>query len=413
MWQDRRAWVMAALGFASGLPLMLTLTTLRQWLVEHGAPTAVIGLTANIGLAYTFKFLWSPVLDHVPAPMGLHRLGRRRGWMLAMQPCLVAAIAALAASQSAGQAIAASATIALFSATQDIAIDAWRIEIFSRDEQGLATAIYVWGYRVAMLAASGGVLAMAGIVGWPTALLLIAGLMALCMIATIAAGEPVGPARTDRVGTMLDRARRAILDPLLEFLARPGGWVILAFVMLFNLGEAMAGVMLTPLYRFLGFTRDNVAGTSVFSLVGTLAGIAAGGLVVRRIGLNRALIATGFAQTIAMGMYVVLAGHPGDTTLLYATVALEAFVQGVATASFLAYLSSLCAAEFTATQYALLTSLAVVGTHTLGGFSGYLVDAAGFPGFYALAMLAAFPAMILMLLILKRFPASGDRAWTR
>ena len=412
MWRDRRAWIMAALGFASGLPLMLTLTTLRQWLVERGTPVAVIGLTANIGLAYTFKFLWSPLLDHVAAPLGLSRLGRRRGWMLATQPFLVLAIIAMAASATPLQAIIAAGVIAFFSATLDIAIDAWRIETFSRDQQGLATAIYVWGYRIAMLVASGGVLAMAGRIGWQGALFVIAALAASCMLATLAADEPAIPEQSTRPeGGILARARAAIFDPLREFLGRPGGLLVLAFVMLFNLGEAMAGVMLTPLYRALGFSRDIVAGTSLFSLAGTLAGIATGGLVVAKTGLSRALIATGFAQTAAMGMYVVLAGHPGNVNLLYSTVLLEAFVQGVATASFLAYLSGLCAARFTATQYALLTSLAVVGSHTIGGFSGYLADAVGFQNFYLLAMLCALPAMGLMILILRRF--SGDTpTWT-
>lgn len=402
---------MAALGFASGLPLMLTLTTLRQWLVEQGTPVAVIGLTANIGLAYTFKFLWSPMLDHVRAPFGLYRFGRRRGWMLAAQPLLVLAIVAMALSRTPMQAIGAAAMIAVFSATQDIAIDAWRIETFPRDQQGLATAIYVWGYRLAMLVASGGVLAMAGVIGWSGSLLLMAVLAAICMVATLISEEPALPQQVSRsAGGVLARANAAILDPLREFVARPGGVVVLAFVVLFNLGEAMAGVMLTPLYRFLGFSRDIVAGTSLFSLVGTLAGIAAGGWVVARIGLARALVVTGVAQTVAMGMYVVLAGHPGAIDLLYTTVLLEAFVQGVATASFLAYLSGLCAARFTATQYALLTSLAVVGSHTIGGFSGYLVASVGFQAFYALSMLCALPAMALMLIILRRF--SGDTTWT-
>ncbi len=405
LWRDPRAYIMAALGFASGLPLLLTITTLRQWLVEQGTPVGVIGLTANIGLAYTFKFLWSPVLDHVAAPFGLARFGRRRGWMLAAQPLLVLAIVAMALSQSPTQAIVAAAFIAVFSATQDIAIDAWRIETFSRDQQGLATAIYVWGYRLAMLTASGGVLAMAGVIGWRAALLCIAMLAALCILATLIAAEPSPPPQpTARSGSVLARARAAILDPLLEFTGRPGGVLILAFVVLFNLGESMAGVMLTPLYRFLGFSRDIVAGGSLFSLVGTLSGIAIGGWVVRQIGLNRALIATGFAQTAAMAMYVWLAGRPGDTIFLYATTSVEAFVQGVATASFLAYLSSLCASQFTATQYALLTSLAVVASHVIGGFSGYLVDAVGFQNFYTLALLCALPAMSLMLLIVKRFP---------
>jgi MFS transporter, PAT family, beta-lactamase induction signal transducer AmpG len=399
---------MAGLGFASGLPIMLTITTLRQYLVELGTPVAVIGLTANIGLAYTFKFLWSPLLDHAAPPFGLARFGRRRGWMLATQPVLVLAIIALSVSASAWQAMAAGAAIALASATQDIAVDAWRIESFEPDDQGMATAIYVWGYRIAMLIASGGVLGMAGRIGWTAALGGMALLAACAPLVALAAREPALPPHRHVVsGGLLERARAAVVEPLQEFLARPGGALVLVFVLLFNLGESTAGIMLTPLYRYLGFSRDIVAGTSLFSLGGTLAGIALGGVVVAKIGLRKALVATGFAQTFAMSFYVWLAGHPGRVDILYATVLTEALVQGVATASFLAYLSSLCAAEFTATQYALLTSLAVVAAHTLGGFSGYAVDALGFQGFYTLAMGAAFPAMAVMLILLRRFPEAG------
>lgn len=406
--RSRSAWIMAGLGFVSGLPLMLTITTLRQYLVELGTPTTLIGLTANIGLAYTFKFLWSPLLDHVAPPFGLSRFGSRRGWMLAMQPLLVAAILGLAFSASAATAMAAAALIALASATQDIAIDAWRIESFPDDDQGLATAIYVWGYRIAMLVASGGVLAMVGVVGWKAALVLVAAIAGLGPIVMLIAAEPQHPPSLPQPAAgLLARMRDAVLDPLREFVGRPGGWLVLGFVLTFNLGENFAGIMLTPLYRFLGFSRDIVAGTSVFSLVGTLAGIAAGGALVAAIGLRRALIATGFGQTAAMALYVVLAGSPGDTALLTTTVLTEAFVQGLATASFLAYLSSLCARQFTATQYALLTSLAVVASHTLGGLSGALAEAVGFQAFYSLSLLAALPAMGLMLLILHRFPQNG------
>lgn len=406
--RSRGTWVMAGLGFASGLPLMLTITTLRQFLVELGTPVAVIGLSANIGLAYTFKFLWSPLLDHAAPPFGLARFGRRRGWMLAMQPVLVLAISGLAISTTALHAFIAASLIALASATQDIAIDAWRIESFDADDQGLATAIYVWGYRIAMLIASGGVLGMVGFIGWTAALSAMAALASLAIPTILAAREPPLPDVRHRLeGAAWARLRQAVMAPLQEFTTRPGGALVLGFVLLFNLGENTAGIMLTPLYRFLGFSREIVAGTSLFSLGGTLAGLAAGGAVVARLGLRRALVATGCAQTCAMAMYVWLAGSPGRVDLLYATALTEALVQGMATASFLAYLSSLCAAAFTATQYALLTSLAVVAAHSLGGFSGYAVDALGFQGFYTLAMGAAFPAMALMLVILRRFPEAG------
>ena len=405
MWRDRRAWIMAALGFASGLPLMLTLTTLRQWLVERGTPIAVIGLTANIGLAYTFKFLWSPMLDHVAAPLGLHRFGRRRGWMLTVQPLLVAAIAALALSQSAGQAIAAAGFIALFSATQDIAIDAWRIETFPQRLQGAAMAGYVWGYRVAMLISGAGAIAAAGWLGWRGSFLALAALLACAIPVTLAAAEPVAGPRPHAGPGLIARARAAVLEPLREFLGRSGSVAILAYVSLFNLGEARAGVMLAPFYRSLGFDRAAVAAaTGVPALVCTMAGIAAGGWLVARIGLARALISTGLTQMGAMAMYVWLAHSHGDHTVLFATVMTEAFVQALATASFVTYLSGLCSTAFTATQYALLTSLAALASHTIGGFSGFVAEAVGWPVFYVLAMGCAVPGMLVMLYILRRFP---------
>lgn len=411
MWRDRRAWSMAALGFVSGLPLMLTLSTLRQWLVERGTALEVIGLTANISLAYTLKFLWAPMLDGVPAPFGLHRFGRRRGWMLLVQPLLAASILGMALTEAALPTILAAGLIALFSATQDIAIDAWRIETFAEDEQGLATAIYVWGYRMAMLVAGGGVIALAGQIGWQAALMGVGLLAAASMLVTWTAREPALSVAPPVMAGLWGRARAAILDPLVEFWRRPSGGLVLAFVMLFNLGEAMAGVMLTPLYRALDFSRAVVAATSLFSLAGSLSGIALGGFVVARIGLRRALVITGFAQMIAMGLYVVLAMRPGDTMFLYVVVSAEALVQGVATASFLAYLSRLCARRHSATQYALLTSLAAVGSHTIGGFSGFVAQLVGWPVFYGLAMLCALPAMALMLVILRR--EQGETAWNR
>jgi PAT family beta-lactamase induction signal transducer AmpG len=188
-------------------------------------------------------------------------------------------------------------------------------------------------------------------------------------------------------------------------LGRAGALPILAYVALFNLGEAMAGVMLAPFYRYLGFDRAAVA-TAVgpFSLVATLAGIGLGGWLVARIGLARALISTGFIQMAAMAMYILLSASPGNHAILYATVVAEAFAQGLATAAFLAYLSGLCNPLFAATQYALLSSVAPLASHTVGGFSGYLVEATGWTVFYTLAMLASLPAMIIMVYTLYRHP---------
>jgi PAT family beta-lactamase induction signal transducer AmpG len=398
---------MVAYGVVSGLPLALSGFTLRQWLTEGHVSLAAIGLTANIGLSYTLKFLWAPLLDEVRPPLGLARFGQRRGWLLLLQPFLVASVAWLALSDAAavpGVAIAAAACIAFFSATQDIAIDAWRIEAFEARLQGAALAGYVWGYRLAMLVSGAGVIAAAGVVGWHGALGGVTGLAALGVVVTLLAEEAPAGVRVG-AGGPLARGWRAVRAPLGEFLRRPGAFVVLAYVALFNLGEAMAGVMLAPFYGFLGFDRAAVA-TAVgpFSLVATMSGIGVGGWVVARLGLPRALILTGFVQMGAMALYVLLSGLPGNHGVLYGTVVTEAFVQGLASAAFLAYLSMLCRREFAATQYALLSSVAPIASHTVGGFSGFLVQATGWTVFYAIAMAAALPAMVVMLYILRRHP---------
>ncbi|HET9020131.1 MAG TPA: MFS transporter [Acetobacteraceae bacterium] len=412
---DRRLWLMFAFGALSGLPLALSGFTLRQWLTEAHLSLAVTGLSANIGISYTLKFLWAPVMDQAPAPFGLARFGRRRGWLLAVQPPLALAALALALSDAATAplaTIAAAAVIAFLSASQDIVIDAWRIETFEERLQGAANAAYVWGYRLAMLVSGAGVIALAGTLGWHGALLLVAALLAAGPLVTWRAAEPplrraAGPAARGVVG----RLSAAVLDPLRDFLRRPGAGAILAYVATFKLGEAMAGVMLAPFFHDLGFNRAAVAAAiGPFSLAATIAGYATGAAAVARLGLARALILTGFCQMGAMAMYVWLAVSPGHHALLYATVVVEAFAEGVADAAFLTYLSGLCSAGHTATQYALLSSIAPLALRTIGGLSGFIAAAVGWPVFYTLAMLASLPAMLLMLRILRRWPTDADRA---
>jgi len=401
---------MVGFGFVAGLPLSLSGFTLRQWLTERHIALGAIGLTANIGLAYTLKFLWAPLLDQSRPPLGLHRFGRRRGWLLAIQPALAGMVAVLAVSGSGPLpgTIAAAAMVAFLSASQDIAIDAWRIETFPQRLQGAAMAGYVWGYRVAMLISGAGAIAAAGWLGWNGSFLMIAALLVCGVPLTLTAAEPIAGGAPARGASLAERARVAVVEPLREFLTRSGSGPILAYVALFNLGEAMAGVMLAPFYRSLGFDRAAVAAaTGVPALACTMAGIAAGGWLVARIGLARALISTGLSQMAAMAMYVWLAHSHGAHAVLFATVMAEAFVQALATASFVTYLSGLCSTAFTATQYALLTSLAALATHTIGSFSGYLAEAAGWPLFYTMAMACAVPGMLVMLYILRRFPPAA------
>jgi len=416
--QDRRLWVMAAYGFVAGLPLPLSGFTFRLWLSEGGVSLTVIGLTASIGLAYSLKFLWAPLLDHLRPPGRLRRFGRRRGWLLAIQPALALAAVCLALSHPARAlpaAFAAASAIAFLSASQDIVVDAWRIELFPSRMQGVALAAYVWGYRVALLITTSGVIAAAGVVGWHLPLMAVSVLMAGGAIVTLLAPEPVEPATAvaaARAGRprFSQRLQRAVIEPLHEFLTRPGALLILAFVALFKLGEAMAGIMTAPFYRALGFDGTAIAGTGPFSLGATLAGITFGGWLVARIGVGRALLWTGWAQTVAMGMYVVLAHTPGDHAVLYATVSTEAFAQGMADAAFLTYLSGLCSLAFTATHYALLSSLPALAIHTIGSVSGLMAGALGWSLFYSVCLFAALPAMGLMVLLLRRYPPAERRA---
>jgi PAT family beta-lactamase induction signal transducer AmpG len=259
---DRQLCAMAAYGFVSGLPLPLSGFTFRLWLSDSGAGLAVVGLTAWIGLAYSLKFLWAPLLDQVPPLRVLRRFGRRRGWLLLIQPLLGLAAILLALSNPSVAPMAAfvaAAAVALLSATQDIAIDAWRIEVFPPRRQGVALAAYVWGYRVALLVSTTGAIAASAALGWNVALLGVAVLVAAGALVTLAArredpGAPV-PGRG---------MRQAVIDPVRSFLVRPSALLVLGFVALFKLGEAMAGIMTAPFYRYLTFDKAAIAATGPF-----------------------------------------------------------------------------------------------------------------------------------------------------
>ncbi len=408
-------WLMGGFGFASGLPLPLSGFTLRQWFAEGHVSLGAIGLTADIGLAYSLKFLWAPLLDHAAPPGFLARFGRRRGWLLVIQPALAVAVVLLALSQpgvAPAAAAGAAALVAFLSASQDIVIDAWRIETFPQRLQGAAMAAYVWGYRGALLISGAGAIALATPIGWHWSLLLMAGLGAIGIPVTLAAREPAPPA--PEAPGRVDFGRRlkeALVAPLAEFMARPGAVPILTFVVLFRLGEAMAGVMLPPFYRSLGFDRVAVAvANGPVSLAAVLVGAVLGGWLVARIGTGRALLLTGWVQTLCLAMYVLLAYSAGDHRVLLATSAVESFTEGLADAAFITYLSALCAREHTATQYALLSSVAALALRTVGGLSGFLAAAAGWKLFYSLTTFAAFPAMGVMIYLLRRFPPEREPA---
>ncbi|MCQ4158975.1 MFS transporter [Roseomonas sp. GC11] len=405
---DRRFLIMLALGFSAGVPLPLTAFVLRQWMSESGLSLTAIGMTTMIGLSYSLKFLWSPLIDHA-APPFFRRLGRRRGWLASIQPPLALAILAMGLTNPAvapEATVAVAILVAFLSASQDIVIDAYRIELLEEQEQGLGLAYYVWGYRGAMLAASGGGLTVAEYAGWTATFAYCAALIGVGLAATLAGREPAAPAMAPLAPTGWSaRLRAAVVDPFADFMRRPYWLGILLFIALFKLGEAMAGVMPAPFYRELGFSRAEVAQVvGVFGLFATLLGALAGGWLVARIGTARALVITGLGQMLSNLMYVALAQAGHDVPMLWLQVGIENATDGLADAAFVTYLSSLTRRAFTATQYALLSSLAAVPLRTIGGASGTLAEALGWPDFFLLTTAAALPAMGIMLYLLARLP---------
>jgi len=406
LWRDRRFLVLLALGFSAGVPLPLTGFVLRFWLSDSGISLTQIGLTALIGLAYSLKFLWSPLLDHAAPPL-FRGLGRRRGWLASIQPPLAAAILLMGLTEpdsGAEVTVAIAVAVAFLSASQDIVIDAYRIELLEERAQGYGLGFYVWGYRGALLAANGGALWIAAQAGWAIAFAYCAALIGVGFVAVLLSPEPVQPPPVAGL-PWAAKLRLAVLDPFLDFTRRRYWLAILLFVSLFKLGEALAGIMTAPFYRELGFSREEVAAVgSVFGLFATLAGALAGGWLVASIGTGRALVLTGVTQMLSNLMYVALAHAGHDMPMLWAQVGVENFTDGLADAAFVTYLSLLTSRSFTATQYALLSSLAAVPLRALGASSGWLAQSLGWPDFFLLTTAAALPAMGIMLWLLRRLP---------
>lgn len=393
------------MGFSSGLPLPLTLGTLSYWLAEQGVSRTTIGLFTLVGLPYSFKFLWSPLMDRLPLPGLTTRLGRRRGWLLVVQALLAVAILALGLGNPRAAPIAtalAALAVAFLSASQDIVIDAYRIELLQPEEQGAGAAATQWGYRFGMIAGSAGALVAAAEGGWHVAYAVMAALMGVGMATVWLTPEP-------RVA--LPRAapgaaawfKDAVAAPFADLIRRDGWFAILLFIVLYKFGDALAGVMSNPLYVALGFTKGEVAAISkVFGVLATLVGIAAGGIVVARLGLYRALLICGVLQMLSNLAYAaqVVAGH--DVAMLAVTIAAENFTGGMGSAAFVAYLSQLCNLAFTATQYALLSSLASVGRTVLAASGGWLAQRLDWVPFFGLATLACLPGLGLLLWLMRQ-----------
>jgi len=409
------------MGFSSGLPLALTGATLSLRLADLGVSLTAIGLFTLVRFSYSFKFLWSPLIDRLPIPLLTGRLGRRRA--LAIQAALALAILWLGFIDPRADpwmAAFAAVLVAFFSASQDIVIDAYRIELLLPEEQGAGAAATQWGYRFGMIASGAGALYAASFGGWSFAYALMALLMLVGMVTVWLTPEPQvgralepipGESAAERLRTWLSRA---VVAPFLDLVHRNGASglaLILLFTVLYKFGEAIAGIMSNPLYVSLGFTKIEIATVAkIYGVAATLAGVAIGGVLVLRLGMFRALLVSGVLQALSNFMYIlqVWVGH--DVPMLALTIGTENLTNGMGSAAFVAYLSGLCNLSFTATQYALLSSLATMGTNVLSASGGYLADELGWVLFFLLSAVLTVPGLLLLVWIMRRQPPSIEPA---
>ena len=408
---------MLTLGFAAGLPLLLVLGTLSFWLREAGIDRTTIGYLSWVGLAYAFKWVWSPLVDRMPLPLLTRWLGRRRSWLLLSQLAIMAGLAGMAFNDprvALAPVVWCALAVAFGSATQDIALDAFRIESADTDHQAALAATYQTGYRLAMIWAGAGVLwvaARAEVSGasgyqhgaWQTAYLIMAASMLVGTLTVLLSKEPVqrplAPSRN-----LMEWLRGALIDPFADFLTRYR-WqavLILALIAVYRISDVVMGIMANPFYVDMGYTKDEVAAvTKVYGVVMTLVGAFVGGSLAMRFGVMRILMLGAVLSACTNLLFAWLAGHGHDVTALIAVVSADNLASGIASAAFIAYLSSLTNVSYSATQYALFSSMMLLLPKFVAGFSGDYVNAFGYAQFFASTALLGLPVLGLVWLASK------------
>jgi len=379
------------LGFASGLPLALTGSTLQAWFTQAGINIVAIGALSLVGMPYVWKFVWSPVMDRFVPPWW----GRRRGWIAVTQVglCAILFLMANLNPQVSPVAIGILAlVIAFLSASQDIGIDAYRTEVLHAEERGLGAAVYIFAYRMAMLVSGGLALVLADHIGWRMTYEIMAILLALSVITTYKAPEPeihVLPPRNFIA---------AVVEPFKDLWSRDKIGYILLFIVIYKIGDALAlSLMSTFLKRGLGFSWTEIGVVyKTMGLIATILGALAGGTLLANINIYRALILFGLAQAFSNLMFVFLAIAGKSYGMMVASIFIENFCSGMGTAAFVAYLMSLCNPRYTATQFACLSALAAIGRVVLGPFAGLMVEHLGWVSFYWWAFALSFPGVILI-----------------
>lgn len=385
-----RMLVALVMGFACGLPLLLTITVLQAWMKDAGVDLTVIGMMALVGLPYTLKFLWAPVLDRYTLPF----LGRRRGWLLVFQVFLIFSISALGFTdpgKSPWMVAAAAFLVTFFSASQDIVVDAYRREDLPDEELGLGSSLYINGYRVGMLLASGGGLIMADYMPFSMVYQAMAACLLPGVITTLLAREPKVSVSTPK------NIKEAVIDPLVEYFSRQDAVWILVFILFYKIGDTMAGAMTIPFYLDIGFSKSQIgAVVKLFGFWATLGGSLAGGVIMLRLKINRSLWVFGFLQAVSTAGFAVLASVGNSLILLSSVIAFENLSAGMGTAAFVAFMASITNKKFTATQYALLSSLMGVPRVLASAPTGFFVKYMGWQFFFIFCTLMAIPGMLLL-----------------
>ena len=423
---------MSFLGFSAGLPFLLVFSTLSAWLRDSGLALSTIGFFSWIGITYSIKVFWAPVVDRAPIFILTDRMGKRRSWMLSAQLLIALGLAGMALSdpQSQLQQLALFALLVAFgSATQDITIDAYRIEAVDKLLQGAMAASYVFGYRVALLVAGAGAFYIAAAETWQYAYFSMACLMGIGMITTLIIAEPAHPASEsagqletelahklglDKDGVRIARLAAwftgAVISPFVEFFKRNGllALLILLLIGTFRLSDITMGVMANPFYLDLGFSKIEIANvTKVFGFFMTILGAGLGGLFVLRYGIYKPLLLGAILVPITNLFFVWLAVSDPDLVNLAIVISVDNLSGGFATSAFIAYLSSLTNTTYTATQYALFSSLMTLPAKIIGGFSGIVVEATGYAYFFLYAGLLGAPALLLIIYLMKN---SADKS---
>ncbi len=403
-----RGFVMLLFGFSAGLPFYLIFQTLSIWLREEGVSRGEIGLFAWVGFAFTIKWLWAPVLDRVPIPFLENRIGRRRAWMAVAQIGVATMLLAMSAANPGDNlfyvAIIAIG-IAFSSATQDIAIDAWRIEAAAAEEQGMMAAMYQYGYRIGLLIAGTAPLIIADNVNWAFAYQFMAALMMVGFLTAlfapkIEAGLYIPPKRLPP----LQALRESTIGPFADFLKRYGtaALVILLFIAVYRIPDFVMGFMTGPLYVDLGYDKTQIAFIrGGAGMIATMFGVFLGGILLLRLNFMAALLIGVIGQSVTNLLYSWLAMMPADNLYLATAVIIDNIAYGYAGTVLIAYMSSLTNTAFTATQYALFSSFYALPGKFVGGFSGFIVEAVGYPWFFAYTAMIGIPAALLVL-VLKR-----------